>query len=89
VVLGISPDAPKKIAAFDNKFDLGFTLLGDESHEVAESYGVWVEKSMYGRTYMGMERSTFVINPEGRVIHVFRKVKPAEHDQLVLDALAA
>jgi peroxiredoxin Q/BCP len=88
VVLGVSPDAPKKIAKFDEKFSLGFPLLGDETHEVAESYGVWVEKSMYGRTYVGMERSSFVIDPEGRVTHVFRKVKPAEHDALVLAALA-
>ncbi len=87
VVLGISPDAPKKIARFDEKYSLGFPLLGDENHSVAEAYGVWVEKSMYGRTYMGMERSTFVIDPEGRVIDVFRKVKPKEHDELVLGAL--
>jgi thioredoxin-dependent peroxiredoxin len=89
VVLGVSPDAPKKIAKFDDKFTLGFPLLGDESHEVAEQYGVWVEKSMYGRTYMGMERSTFVIDPEGKVTHVFRKVKPAEHDAKVLEALSS
>jgi peroxiredoxin Q/BCP len=88
VVLGVSPDAPKKIAKFDEKFGLGFPLLGDESHEVAEAYGVWVEKSMYGRTYMGMERSTFVIDADGKVTHVFRKVKPAEHDAKVLAALA-
>jgi peroxiredoxin Q/BCP len=87
VVLGVSPDAPKKIAKFDEKFSLGFPLLGDESHEVAEQYGVWVEKSMYGRTYMGMERSTFVIDPDGKVTHVFRKVKPAAHDAQVLAAL--
>jgi len=88
VVLGVSPDAPKKIAKFDEKFGLGFPLLGDETHEVAESYGVWVEKSMYGRTYFGNERTTFLISPEGVITHVFRKVKPAEHDQLVLAALA-
>jgi peroxiredoxin Q/BCP len=87
VVLGVSPDAPKKIAKFDEKFELGFPLLGDENHEVAEAYGVWVQKSMYGRTYMGMERSTFVIDPQGKITHVFRKVKPAEHDQKVLAAL--
>jgi thioredoxin-dependent peroxiredoxin len=88
VVLGVSPDAPKKIAKFDQKFSLGFPLLGDEDHSVAEAYGVWVEKSMYGKTYMGMERSTFVIGPDGVVTNVFRKVKPAEHDDLVLGALA-
>ena len=68
---------------------LAFPLLSDEDHAVAEAYGVWVEKSMYGRTYMGMERSTFVIDPAGVVTHVFRKVKPAEHDGLVLAALGA
>ena len=88
VVLGVSPDPVKKIAKFDTKYGLGFPLLGDEDHSVAEAYGVWVEKSMYGRTYMGMERSTFVIGPDGKVTHIFRKVKPAEHDKLVLDALS-
>ena len=88
VVLGVSPDPVKKIAKFDDKFTLAFPLLSDEDHSVAEAYGVWVEKSMYGRTYMGMERSTFVISTEGVVTHVFRKVKPAEHDALVLEALA-
>jgi peroxiredoxin Q/BCP len=88
VVLGISPDPQKKLAKFAADQGLDFTLLGDESHAVAEQYGVWVEKSMYGRKYMGMERSTFVISPDGVVTHVFRKVKPAEHDALVLGALA-
>ncbi len=88
VVLGISPDPVKRIAAFDEKYGLGFPLLGDEDHSVAEAYGVWVEKSMYGRKYMGMERSTFVIGPEGLVQQVFRRVKPGEHDGLVLGALA-
>ena len=88
VVLGVSPDAPKKIAKFDDKYELGFPLLGDEDHAVAEAYGVWVEKSMYGRTYMGMERTTFVIGPDGEIKDVFRKVKPAEHDKQVLGALA-
>jgi peroxiredoxin Q/BCP len=89
VVLGVSPDAPTKIAKFDTKYDLGFPLLGDEDHKVAEQYGVWVEKSMYGRTYMGNERTTFVISPDGTIKDVFRKVKPAEHDKLVLTAIAA
>jgi peroxiredoxin Q/BCP len=87
VVLGVSPDAPKKIAKFDDKYELGFPLLGDEDHSVAEAYGVWVEKSMYGKTYMGMERTTFVIGPDGVIKDVFRKVKPAEHDDKVLAAL--
>jgi peroxiredoxin Q/BCP len=87
VVLGVSPDAPKKLRKFADKHGLAFTLLGDEDHSVAEKYGVWVEKSMYGRTYMGNERSTFVIGPDGKIEHMFRKVKPAEHDDLVLGAL--
>jgi peroxiredoxin Q/BCP len=89
VVLGVSPDPVKKIAKFDEKFGLRFPLLADEDHAVAEAYGVWVEKSMYGRTYMGNERSTFVIGADGKVKEVLRKVKPAEHDELVLAALAA
>jgi peroxiredoxin Q/BCP len=88
VVLGVSPDTVKKVARFDEKYGLGFPLLADEDHSVAESYGVWVQKSMYGRTYMGNERSTFVIDPDGKIAQVFRKVKPGEHDQLVLGALA-
>jgi peroxiredoxin Q/BCP len=63
--------------------------LADEDHAVAEAYGVWVEKSMYGRNYMGNERTTFVISPDGVIEQVFRKVKPAEHDRLVLEALAS
>jgi peroxiredoxin Q/BCP len=88
VVLGVSPDPVKAISKFDQKFGLGFPLLADEDHSVAEAYGVWVEKSMYGRKYMGNERTTFVISPEGTIKDVFRKVKPAEHDELVLGALA-
>jgi peroxiredoxin Q/BCP len=87
VVLGVSPDAPKKIARFDDKHGLGFPLLGDEDHAVAEAYGVWVKKSMYGREYMGNERTTFVIGPDGVIAEVLRKVKPAQHDDLVLAAL--
>jgi len=87
VVLGVSPDAPKKLRAFADKYGLPFTLLGDEDHSVADKYGTWVEKSRYGRKYMGMERSTFVIGPDGKIQHVFRNVKPAEHDDLILGAL--
>jgi len=87
VVLGVSPDAQKRLREFADKENLNFTLLGDEDHSVAEKYDVWVEKSMYGRKYMGVERSTFVIGPDGKVKSVFRKVKPAEHDELVLGAL--
>ena len=88
VVLGVSPDPVKSTAAFDQKYDLGFPLLADEDHQVAAAYGVWVEKTRYGRTYMGAERTTFVIGPDGVVREVFRSVKPAEHDELVLGALA-
>jgi peroxiredoxin Q/BCP len=87
VVLGVSPDPVKAVAMFDGKYGLGFPLLADENHEVAERYGVWVKKSMYGREYMGNERSTFVIAPDGTITSVLHKVKPAEHDDLVLAAL--
>jgi thioredoxin-dependent peroxiredoxin len=87
VVLGISPDPVERVKKFADKYDLGFTLLADEDHAVAEAYGVWVEKSRYGRTYWGNERTTFVIDPEGRVAEVLRKVKPAQHDDLVLAAI--
>jgi peroxiredoxin Q/BCP len=87
-VVGISPDPVAKVKKFHDKQGLNFALLADEDHAVAEAYGVWVEKSMYGRTYWGNERTTFVIDGEGRVASVLRKVKPAEHDKLVLAALA-
>ena len=88
VVIGVSPDPAKLVAKFASKFDLEFPLLADSDHEVAERYGTWVEKNRYGRTYMGAERTTFVISPGGVVTDVFRKVKPAQHDELVLGALA-
>jgi thioredoxin-dependent peroxiredoxin len=87
-VLGVSPDSPKKLRDFFDEQSLNFTLLSDEDHAVADAYGVWAEKSMYGKTYFGNERTTFVLDPEGRVASVLRKVKPAEHDELVLEALA-
>ena len=89
IVLGVSPDAPGKIAKFDDKYTLGFPLLGDEDHAVAEAYGVWVKKSMYGREYMGNERTTFVIASDGTIKEILHKVKPAQHDELVLAALTA
>jgi peroxiredoxin Q/BCP len=88
VVLGISPDPVAKVKKFHDKQGLNFSLLADEDHAVAESYGVWVQKSMYGRTYFGNERTTFILDPEGVVAQVLGKVKPAEHDARVLDALA-
>jgi peroxiredoxin Q/BCP len=87
VVLGISPDPVAKVKAFHQKYDLDFPLLADEGHAVADAYGVWAEKSMYGKTYFGNERTTFIIDSEGKVAYVLRKVKPAEHDKLVLEAL--
>jgi peroxiredoxin Q/BCP len=88
VVLGISPDPVAKVKKFHEKFSLDFALLADEDHAVAEDYGVWVEKSMYGRKYLGNERTTFIIDSDGLVAEVLRKVKPAEHDERVLAALA-
>jgi peroxiredoxin Q/BCP len=88
VVLGISPDTVAKVKKFHNKQGLNFALLADDGHAVADTYGVWVEKSMYGKTYFGNERTTFVIDSEGNVAKVLRKVKPAGHDELVLKALA-
>jgi thioredoxin-dependent peroxiredoxin len=88
VVLGVSRDPVERIARFDDKHSLGFPLLSDADHAVAEAYGVWVEKSMYGRKFMGMQRSTFVIDPKGKVTHVFPKVSPKTHDDVVLAALS-
>jgi thioredoxin-dependent peroxiredoxin len=87
-VLGISPDPVAKVKKFHDKQALNFPLLADEGHGVAETFGVWVQKSMYGKTYMGNERTTFIIDPEGKVAEVLRQVKPGEHDRLVLEALA-
>ncbi len=87
IVLGVSPDNAKKHVKFIEKFTLPFPLLSDIDHQVAEAYGVWVEKSMYGKKYMGMERSTFVIDGQGKLKAIYRKVKPAEHTAEVLAAL--
>jgi peroxiredoxin Q/BCP len=89
VVLGVSPDPPERLARFDAKHGLGFTLLSDADHDVAQAYGVWVEKSMYGRRFWGNERTTFLIGPDGDVLEVMRKVKTADHDERVLAALGA
>ena len=87
VVLGVSPDPVKKVKKFHDDEGLNFTLLADEDHAIAEEYGVWAEKSMYGRTYWGVLRSTFVIDGEGVVRHVIPKVTPKTHDEQVLAAL--
>jgi thioredoxin-dependent peroxiredoxin len=86
-VVGVSPDPVDAIRRFHDKQDLNFTLLADAGHEVAERYGVWGEKSMYGRTYMGVSRSTFIIDADGTVVHVLPKVSPKTHDDKVLKAL--
>jgi peroxiredoxin Q/BCP len=89
VILGISPDSEKSHVKFKEKYGLPFTLLADEGHEVAEQYGVWGEKKYMGRTYMGVSRSTFVIDADGNVKQVMENVKPATHADEVLAALAA
>lgn len=88
VVVGVSPDTPDKLAKFKEKFKLPFTLIGDPDHKIAEKYGVWVEKSMYGKKYMGVQRSTFIIDGKGKVVESLPKVQPKKHDDLVLKALA-
>ncbi|MBI1363789.1 MAG: thioredoxin-dependent thiol peroxidase [Proteobacteria bacterium] len=87
VVLGISPDPVKNVAKFVSAQNLNFTLLADEDKTVVETYGVWVEKSMYGRTYMGAERTTFIVDPAGKIAAIFPKVKPGEHTALVTNWL--
>jgi peroxiredoxin Q/BCP len=87
VVLGVSPDPVSAVKRFHEKQSLNFTLLADEDHAVSELYGVWAEKSMYGRTYLGVMRSTYIIDAEGTVAKVFPKVSPKTHDEIVLAAL--
>lgn len=88
VVLGVSPDPVKKVKKFHDDQGLNFTLLADEDHAIAEEYGVWAEKSMYGKTYWGATRTTFVIDAHGVVRHVIPKVSPKTHDEEVLGVLA-
>ena len=85
--IGVSPDQPSAQAKFKSKYDLTFPLLADDDHEVAETYGVWKEKSMYGKKYMGVARTTFIIGPDGRIKKVFENVKPEGHADQVLAAL--
>jgi len=84
VIVGVSPDPSKAQANFKEKFDLPFTLLADKDHKTAEDYGVWGEKSMYGRKYMGVERATFIIDPKGIIKKIFPKVKVDGHAEEVL-----
>jgi thioredoxin-dependent peroxiredoxin len=87
-VIGVSPDTVYAVAKFAGKHALDFTLLADADHKVAEQYGTWVEKSMYGKKYMGVARATFLIAPDGTVARVFPKVSPKTHDDVVLEALS-
>lgn len=84
VVLGVSPDAPEKIKKFVDKYELNFQLLADEDHAVAEKYGVWGLKKFMGREFMGILRTSFVINKEGRLVHIMEKVNTKTHDQEIL-----
>lgn len=88
VVLGVSPDSVESHVKFRDKFELNFPLLADEGHKVAEKYGAWREKNMYGKKSMGIQRSTFLIDSAGKVAKVWKRVKVDGHDQQVLDALA-
>jgi thioredoxin-dependent peroxiredoxin len=87
VVLGVSADSVESHKKFKKKFDLNFQLLADTDRKIVESYGVWKEKSMYGKKYMGIERTTFVIDEDGKISHIFPKVKVDEHYDEVLAAL--
>lgn len=88
VVIGISPDAPDKNASFDEKHELGFTLLSDPEHETAEAYGAWGEKSMYGRRYMGIIRSAFLVDEQGVIANAWPKISPKDTPKKLLAALA-
>ncbi|MGA9531213.1 MAG: thioredoxin-dependent thiol peroxidase [Anaerolineales bacterium] len=86
-VVGISPDSPASHTKFMNKYDLPFTLLADEDHAICEAYGVWGTKKFRGREYMGVKRTTFVIDGDGKISHVYENVKPSGHSQQLLEAL--
>ncbi|MBM3272404.1 thioredoxin-dependent thiol peroxidase [Candidatus Kaiserbacteria bacterium] len=87
VVVGVSPDSVASHGKFCTKYDLPFTLLSDPEHRLAEKFGVWVEKSLYGRKYMGIARTTFVFGKDGKLAHVFEKVKPDGHAAAVLKVI--
>jgi peroxiredoxin Q/BCP len=89
VIVGVSPDTAEKQAKFKKKYNLPFTLLADVDHAMAESYGVWKEKSMLGKTYMGVERTTFIIDGRGKILRVFEKVKASGHAFEVAEYLAS
>ena len=83
-ILGISPDSSESHKKFCDKYKLNFTLLADVEHKISEAYGVWVEKNMYGKKYWGVERDSFLINKEGKVVAQYQKVKPEEHPEEIL-----
>ena len=87
LIVGLSPDKPEAQEKFATKYGLPYAFVADPTHEIAEAYGVWKEKSMYGKKYMGVERTTFVIGKDGRITHVFRKVKVDGHVAEVLNAI--
>lgn len=89
VIIGVSRDPVKKHEKFRNKHDLKVVLVSDENGEITEGYGVWVEKSMYGRKYMGIERATFLIDPQGKFARIWHKVKVKDHAAAVLEAVKA
>lgn len=88
-IIGISPDRPTSQKKFDEKYSLGYPLLADTEHVVAEAYGVWKEKSMYGRTYMGIERSAFLVGADGKLEHAWYKISPKDTPVKLLEALGA
>ncbi len=88
-MIGVSPDEVAAVAKFAGKHSLDFTLLADADHSVADAYGTWVEKSMYGKKYWGVQRATFIIGPDQRIVHVIPKASPKTHDDEVLAALAS
>ena len=89
IILGVSPDSVKSHAKFKKKYALPFTLLADTEHAVCEAYGVWKEKRLYGHKYMGVERSTFILDAKGKLVHQFLKVKPEGHADEIAAVLAA
>jgi len=89
VVLGVSPDKPEKLAKFDEKYSLGFTLLSDPDHEIAEKYGVWTEKSMYGKKFMGIQRSAFLVDENGKIAAAWPKISPKDTPTNLLTALGS
>jgi peroxiredoxin Q/BCP len=88
VIIGVSPDTPAKLKKFDDKYELGFTLVSDADHEIAEKYGVWVEKKNYGKTYMGVQRSAFLVGADGKIERAWPKISPKDTPTELVAALA-